>query len=115
MSATAFQRLRREQAAQGAEKENLQVPSEGLKELRARAKELDIPKAAQLGEKKLLAALAEKDAEIKKLDAEKRLDELRSKATEVGIEDAESKDAETLLGEITAKEAETKGGTEDAD
>jgi hypothetical protein len=111
MSATAFQRLRREQAAQGSEKEIQQGPGEGLKELRTRAKELGIPNAAQLGEKKLLVAIAEKDAEIKK---QEQLEELRMKANEIGIEDAESKDAETLLTEISAKEAETKGGAEDA-
>lgn len=38
--------------------------SDDLKQLRERAKELGIPRAGQLGEEKLLATIAEKEAEI---------------------------------------------------
>ncbi|GEM_PF-5007029 len=57
MSATAFQRMRREQAAKQALKKE-QDANDELTQLRERAKELGIENASKLGMKKLKEVIA---------------------------------------------------------
>lgn len=57
MSATAFQRMRREQAAKQALKKEQEANNE-LPQLRERAKELGVENASKLGVKKLIEAIA---------------------------------------------------------
>lgn len=66
MSATAFQRMRREQAAKeaAAKAQKGNIVSEELQLLREQGKELGIPRAVQMGEEKLRAAIAEKEEEL---------------------------------------------------
>jgi carboxylesterase type B len=104
MSATAFQRMRREQAAREAEeiaKKQKETDPE-LEELRTKGKELGVKNWHVMGKDKLQEAITEKESDLLE---EKALQELREKAAAIGIEDFESKDAETLEKEIAGKEA----------
>jgi hypothetical protein len=87
--------------------EALRVEEPELVSLRERAKELGIPRAAQMGEAKLREKIAEKEAELADLERGQKTLELRAKAAELGIEGVEEKDIETLTAEIEAK---AKGG-----
>jgi hypothetical protein len=75
-----------------------------LQYLRARAKELGIPKAGQMGEAKLREAIAQKEAEF--AEEAQKLAELRRVASELGIEGVDEKDVETLKAEIEAANKE---------
>lgn len=129
MSATAFQRARRvaalrdkaeelniagyeqmseaelHSAVSNVKPEEVKKSNLSLDELRARAKELGIPKAAQLGEKKLLVVIAAKEQELAIEEAAKQLQELREKAAMLDIENVDEMDAEGLTTAITASEA----------
>lgn len=123
MSATAFQRLRREQAAQAAaavkeaaEQKAVTKPLEEMTipELRkyASAESIDLGKAAK--KNNIVAVIKEAEAaaeaarvtakaEAANLAAEAELQALRAQAAELEIEDVEIKDTEALQAEIASK------------
>jgi hypothetical protein len=110
MSLSAFQRRRREQAAREAmDKNKQQNKDEELQQLRERAKELGIPQASRLGEKKLLEAITAKEAELQEQAKAEKLRLLRERAIALCIENVEEKDDEALATEIAMKEAELQG------
>lgn len=108
MGLAAFNRMRRLAAEkETAEQEVKSGVNEELQQLRERGKELGIPRASQMGEPKLLEAIAAKEAEIQ---AEEELLQLRIQANELGIEDVEDRDSETLTAEIAAIQEDKGGG-----
>ena len=120
MSATAFQRMRREQAArEDYEQEVIAKPLEKmtLAELKEHAslKSIDLGEATKKDD--ILAAIkaaegktAAAEVEATKLAAETELQELREKDVGLGIEDVDGKDADTLKAQIAEK-----GGGSDGD
>lgn len=109
MGLAAFNRMRRLAAEkETAEQEKKPEAKEELQQLRGKGKELGIPRASQMGEPKLLEAIAAKEAELQ--TAEEELLQLRIQAIELDIEDAEDKDAETLKAEIAAIQEDKGGG-----
>lgn len=82
------------------------LDEEKLAQLRERAKELGIPRATQMGEAKLLEAIAEKEEELKQQET---LAKLREEAKTLGIEVAEDADADAIAAAIETKKAEGGG------
>lgn len=124
MSATAFQRMRREQVAKEvAEKadreaeEKLQkekpIDKMTVSELKAYAEtnKIDLGDATKKDDilAAIQAALAKKEAEI---EQEKQLQELREKAIALGIENVDEKDTGALTKEIAAVEGEKDNASE---
>lgn len=104
MSATAFQRMRREQAAREAAKEKKSVEDPELEALRERGKDLGVKNWHNMGKEKLIEKIAEVEAHDVKLGA------AIDKAVELGVEGYGELDLDTLLTAIEAKESEDKGG-----
>lgn len=94
MGLAAFNRARRLRAEQA---ETQPAMDNGLAQLRERGKELGIPRASQMGEKKLLEAIAAKEAE-QEVKKEAELDALLDNIVET-IESAESGEADDDLPE----------------
>lgn len=90
----------------GDDKLNKSGANPEIEALRTRGKELGVKGYHNLGKEKLVAAIAEKQAE---LESETKLTELREQAASLGIEGADDMDTEKLTAEIAAK-----GGSGDA-
>lgn len=109
MSATAFQRMRREQAAIKAANEKKSVEDPELDALRERGKDLGVKNWHNMGKEKLIEKIAEVEAHDAKLGA------AIDKAVELGVEGYEELDLDKLLTAIEAKESQNEGGEGNGD